>query len=96
MFNRLKKMLVESFVGAIALGWIFAWAILDFTNALVNPLRIWMTRSKVFGATMGVPIRNGSSLSFSLPELANGLLLFLLGYVLLRWLYSTPAEKPAP
>ena len=48
MFKRLKKMLVESFAGAIGLGWIFATAIWDFTNALVNPLRIWMARSETF------------------------------------------------
>jgi hypothetical protein len=32
MFDRLKRSLVESFVGALALGWLFAWAILDFVS----------------------------------------------------------------
>ncbi|MFZ0516508.1 MAG: hypothetical protein WBG23_02760 [Acidobacteriaceae bacterium] len=96
MFKRLKKMLVESFVGAIGLGWIFATAIWDFTNALVNPLRIWMARSETFGAA-GIAARHaGSLLSFALPGLIDCLLLLAFGYVLLRWLYSTPAEKPAP
>jgi hypothetical protein len=32
MFDRLKRSLVEGFVGALALGWLFAWSILDFVS----------------------------------------------------------------
>jgi hypothetical protein len=94
MFERLKKMLVESFVGAIGLGWIFASAMWDFTNALANPLRIWMARRGTLGAA-GIAARHaGSLLSSVLPGLIDCFLLLAFGYVLLRWLYGTPAEKP--
>jgi hypothetical protein len=37
MFERLKKTLVKSFVGAIALGWVFAQGILHFAYVCSAP-----------------------------------------------------------
>ena len=41
MFGRLKTALVESFVGAIALGLIFAQAVLHLISAITAPVNEW-------------------------------------------------------
>lgn len=38
MLNRLKRTLVESFVGAIALGYLLAQTILHFVNIFASPV----------------------------------------------------------
>jgi hypothetical protein len=91
MLEQLKRALVESFVGAIALGWVFAQAILHFSFAWIAPFALWIQR-KDFGPLLG---SRGASLprfSFleALPDLGKSLTLLLVGYLLLRWLYFEP------
>jgi hypothetical protein len=103
MFDRLKRSLVESFVGALALGWVFAWAILDFASIFSAPLTGWIVRSeyrKVEGLVPGViPAAIPGAMLYrdALPDLASSSALFLIGYMLLRWLYfKPPAESTDP
>ena len=88
MFSRLKRSLVESYVGALALGWIFAYAILDFVAIFTTPLSYWVTQSQVRALRM--PDLAGVVLRAAMPDLLASPALFLLGYVLLRWLYFPP------
>ena len=98
MLRRFKKAVVESFVGAIALGYAFAQAILHFVNIFAAPVAGWISR-KEYGGLMS---KTGSLLGFSLqdalPELIRFVVLLLVLLVLFHWLYiKSPKEKePAP
>ena len=92
MLNRLKSALVESLVGAIALGYVLAQTIMHFVNIFVSPIATWIARDEYrrlmpqslapqTSAPTNFPYRN------ALPELVSFLLLLLVWYVLLRWLF---------
>lgn len=93
---RLKKALVESFVGAIALGWLIAQGILHFANMFSAPFAGWLTRRE-YRTLMHQPVGPiGPSFQDALPELAKSAALLIVGYLLLRWLYFKPiAELPS-
>ena len=93
MFSRLKRSLVESYVGALALGLIFAYATLDFVSIFTASVTYWVARTEYRTATM----HDSSNvwLQPSLPYLLASPALFLLGYLLLRWLYFTPVVEPS-
>ncbi|HKW25849.1 MAG TPA: hypothetical protein VJN48_08700 [Terriglobales bacterium] len=92
MLNRLKKALVESFVGAIALGWIFSAAILHFAYIFSAPIAGWVTRRQYSGV-LNHTTAVGFSFQDALPELVRSVSLLVLGYILLRWLYFKPVEE---
>ena len=91
MFSRLKRSLVESYVGALALGLIFAYATLDFVSIFTAPVTYWVARTEYRSMPIHDPA--GISLQPSLPYVLASPALFLLGYVLLRWLYFPPKVK---
>lgn len=92
--NKLKATLVESFVGTVALGWVFALAIEHFANAFAAPWRVWSTQ-RVFSNGL----RPATNLHFSLQDSAADLIvavvLVLVGLALLRWLYFESTENAA-
>jgi hypothetical protein len=92
MLNRLKAALVESFVGAIALGWVFSQGIIHLAFVFIAPVVGWATRKEYrgFAATMGTPV--GFTLQDSLPDLLRGAALLVVGCFLLRWLYFRSPE----
>jgi hypothetical protein len=93
MLERLKRALVDSFVGAIALGYLLAQGISHFVNMLASPVAGWVSR-KEYGV-MVAPNTSLAGLSFrdALPELARFVVLLLIWYVLVRWLYFKPLGK---
>jgi len=93
MLERLRSVLVSSFVGAIALGWIFAQGILHFAYMFSAPIASWVTRREYHG--MVDRVNAGFSLHEALPELAKSVLLLLVGYFLLRWLYYRSSQPQA-
>ncbi len=93
MFNRLKRALVESYVGAIALGYLFAQGILHFVNIFASPVAGWVSRKEYGGLVPHTSPLVGFSLQDALPELVRFFFLLLVWYVLLRWLYFTPLKK---
>lgn len=96
MLKRLKKALVESFVGAIALGWLFAQGILHFANIFAAPFAGWITRWEYRGLSNSTTLPSGFLFRDALPELVRSFFVFLMGYILLRWLYFKPLGIPAP
>jgi predicted Kef-type K+ transport protein len=90
VLKRLKRSLVDSYVGAIALGYLLAQDVLHFVGIFASPLAGWVTR-KEYGDILR---RNGSVAAFSLqealPEAAKFLVLLLVWYLLVRWLYFKP------
>jgi hypothetical protein len=93
MFKRLKKALVTSFVGAIALGYLFAQGILHFASIFSAPVAGWLMRREYRGVMDHANVEARFSLQDALPELAKSVSLLLVGYFLLRWLYFTPLEQ---
>jgi hypothetical protein len=93
MFRRLKQILVETFVGTIALGWLFAQAVMHTAYAIVAPLVNWLLRDEYRGLTARAFGPAGLSVKDAAPELLRALSLLLAGYLLLRWLYCTPITK---
>jgi len=91
MLERLKKTLVESFVGVIALGYLFAQGIVHFAYVFTAPLAGWISSREYFAMTARTT-SPGYWFRDALLELARSLSLLLLGYVLLRWLYFTPVK----
>ena len=89
MLERFRGVLVSSFVGAIALGWVFAQAILHFAYVFSAPVASWLTRREYHG--MVGRVSAGFSIQDALPELVKSVSLLLVGYVLVRWLYYRPA-----
>lgn len=95
MFDRLKKSLVESYVGAIALGWLFAQSVVHFAYIFSAPLTTWIMRDEFRGYADHVSSSVGLSLKQGLLELARFVSLFLVWYVLQRWLYFKPLKVAA-
>ena len=95
MFRRLKKALVTSFVGAVALGWVFAQGILHFAYAFSSPLAEWVRLREYQRFTNCAATTAPAGLAFhdALLELVKSLSLLLFGYFLLRWLYFEPLEQ---
>lgn len=87
MLERLRRALIESYIGAIALGWIFAQAIQHFTYIFASPVASWISRRQ-YAEMPGVarwPTR--LFLREAIPEAITTFLLLAVGYVLLHWLY---------
>ncbi|SRR5713101_5012174 len=93
MLNRLKEALVESFVGAIALGWLFAQSIFHFANIFAAPFMGLITRREYRAFTSAVAAPPGLSFQDAVPEVVRCFVLLVVGYILLRWLYFTPVKK---
>ena len=96
MLRRLKRVLVESFVGAIALGYLLAQTLLHFANIFATPIAGWISRKKYRGLMPGTSDLPGFSLQDALPELARFIVLALVWYVLVWWLYFKPIQEETP
>ncbi len=91
MLERVRQSLVKSYVGAIALGMVFAQAISHLTGIFAVPLSSWLSRQSYRG------VADNFSTEFrieeAIPELVRSALLLVIGYLLLRWLYFQPPNK---
>src|SRR5215470_17405336 len=92
MLDRLKRALVESFVGAIALGYLLAQGILHFVNIFASPIAGWVTGNYYKGLMANTGLTSRSPLQYALPELVRFFLVFVVFYILLRWLYFAPIK----
>jgi hypothetical protein len=95
MFERLKGALLESFVGAIALGYLLAQCILHFVGIFASPISGWVSRNDYRAIIPGGAGLAGFSLKDALPDLSRFAVLFVVWYVLVRWLYFTPPKTDA-
>lgn len=89
---------MQSFVGAIALGYLLAQVILHFVGIFASPVQGWIAQKELHGLKPGT-IASGSAkvpLQYAMPELIRFLLLGLVWYVLMRWLYFKPIKEERP
>lgn len=91
MLERLRTVLVSSFVGAITLGWMFAQGFIHFAYVFSAPIAGWLARRAYCG--IGDRAAAGFSLQEAVPELIKSISLLVVGYFLLRWLYYKPLES---
>jgi|SRR5271156_4510840 len=93
MFERLRRTLVESYVGAIGLGYLLADCILRFVNIFSSPVATWLARNEFreFRAPAAAPA--SFELQPALPEAISFFLILVVWYFLLRWLYFKPLQK---
>ena len=100
MFERLRRVIVESFVGAIALGWLLAQGVVRFVGTFTMPVTNWIVRSECCGLTGTPAPQIHFSLLDAFGELLRSFVLLLVWYVLLRWLYYRPltneSSDPVP
>jgi hypothetical protein len=93
MLDQLKTALVDSFVGAIAVGWLFAQGIVSFCGIFTVPLQFWFqmqNRQYMSGMTFSPSF----PVDMAIPSLLTALLLLVVAFVLLRWLYYPAAIEP--
>ncbi len=93
MFGHLKEVLVKSFVGAIALGWIFAQSIFHLVGVITTPLNVWEQQQMMSALRIGDTGRLKFPFQSSIPELIAAIALALAGLILLRWLYYSPIPE---
>src|SRR5437879_2689224 len=94
MFDRLKRIIVESFIGAIALGMLLEQVILSFVNIFTSPVARWLVRSGYPPPAPATAASTGFVLQAAvLPYLIEFVVLMPVWYLLLRWLYFTPLTK---
>ena len=86
---------MESFVGAISLGYLFAQGLIHLAYVFVEPIASWISRKEYSALTIRSEISTKFSFEESLAELARATSLLLLGYILLRWLYYKPVPGAA-
>jgi hypothetical protein len=95
MLERIKRALLESYVGAIALGYLIGYGFIHLANVFTDPVTQWVVQI-IFPA---MRLNSGSGMDVYLKSALQQLLAaafpLLLGYVLLRWLYFRPKGSPA-
>jgi hypothetical protein len=90
MFRKLRKILVESFVGAIALGWMLADIVSHLINTFAAPVAAWIGRTEYRHIITAPDVPKGFLIQDALPELIRFVVLFVVWYALVRWLYYKP------
>lgn len=104
MFERLRQTLVQSYVGAIALGYLLAQDVILLVGAFSSPVAVWAARRETARLLpmLSTPRPQGApqptqALRFpfedGLSSLLGFLVLLLIWYLLFRWLYFRPFEK---
>lgn len=107
MLKQIKTALVKSFVGAIAVGWLFAETINRFITSLTAPLANWWTMLRAqqqnsSGYSGILPPRPNFPFEIALSQLIGAALLLLITSLLFRWLFlevpdaSKSGETPYP
>jgi hypothetical protein len=91
MLERLRSALVESYVGTILVGWLFAEGLLHAVGVFTRPLVNWEARvfARSFVAEPGPSTSAMDRIPWNegLPEALSAVMLLLIAYGLLRWLY---------
>lgn len=95
MLDRLKWALRESYVGAIALGWMLAEDVTQLVNIFATPVQEWAARKEYTHLTASAGAASGLPFEFALPGLVRFLLILVIWYALVRWLYFGPANEQA-
>jgi len=89
----IKTALVDSFVGAIALGSLFAYGIMRFVDIFIEPITHWITQRQYWGMSNHNSAPPPFPYQFAFTNLLTSAILLLVAYGLLRWLYYPPQKS---
>jgi hypothetical protein len=92
MLSQLRRTLVDSYVGAIGLGWLLADIVVNFAKVFTSPLAKWFVRREYGSLLEHQSAPRGFSLEDAVPDLVSFLVLLIVWYILMRWLYFKPIE----
>ena len=91
MLDRLKDALVESYVGTVLVGWLFAEGLIHAVGIFTAPLTTWEARTFVHSFIGESGSVRSTTERFpwweALPQALSAALLLIIAYRLLRWLY---------
>lgn len=100
MLERLRRGLVDSYIGAIALGWLLAQDIMHFVGIFGAPVGAWVSQNTYRAMTQKSTGVEDFPFQAAFPELVRAFLLFLIWFTLFRWLYLKQfrlnSTEPAP
>ena len=86
--NRIREILLNEYIGAIAIGMVFANAIGQLVGAIISPgMTLWQ-RSSVHASVLTES--GGIAWPSFIRPFVSAVLLLLAGYVLIYWLYLRP------
>jgi hypothetical protein len=93
MLDRLKRTLVDSYIGAIALGWLLAQDIMYFVGIFSTPVASWVSQNTYREMTQKATGLAGFPFQAALPELVRAFLLLMVWSVLIRCGTRLPRSK---
>jgi len=93
MLERVKRALVQSYIGAITLGYLLAETIFAFANIFASPLEDWIQRQDYQRLVQSVFRSTDVQLHVAVPHLIRCVLYLILFSILLRWLYLEPTKR---
>lgn len=96
MLERLRNALVNSFAGAIAVGWLFAEGIQHLVAMFATPISYWAQQQARRSQMSGVLLPDSAPFPYqlALPQMLSAAALLAIAFALLAWLYF-PAEGSA-
>jgi len=103
MLSRLKAALVNSYIGAIATGWLLADGLYGVAGLITKPFELWYTIHYYRELLPTEPLPSARlALESALNGLIGGVVRLLLAFLLIRWLYwerpqsraETPEDAP--
>lgn len=96
MLKRLKRGLVDSYIAAIALGWLLAQGILYFVGIFGAPVEAWVSQNTYRAMMQKSTGVEGFPFQAAFPELVRAFLLLLIWFTLFRWLFLEPFRLNSP
>jgi hypothetical protein len=92
--STMKTALVKSFVGAIALGYLFAQGVVYFIGIFVDPVIRWITLRQTIRMYQDQITSKPPDFPFqvAISEFVYCVFSLLIAYGLLRWLYYPPQK----
>lgn len=96
MLKRFKRALVESYVGAIALGYLLAETVLHFCYTFATPVSGWVSRTEYRDPLGRTTLPQGFRLQEGLPELVRFVVLLVSWCLLMYWLYVKREKTEVP
>jgi len=84
--RQIREILLTQYIGAIAIGFIFAQTVIQFVNMLtLTAARYWVAKQSRESALVSTGLFDWSSFIVSVASIAMNL---LAGFFLIRWLYA--------
>lgn len=95
LMKRLREVLRNEYIGAIAIGFLLFQAVSDLIAAVMQPLVTYIQNHNRPQSVFAAPpsIFDWPRLTLSLVDVVLHLLVV---FLLILWLYRTPKPKPAP